>query len=135
MPTRFMPGSDKPVWEMKDLLVGIVEAFDGLIYVSTDSYQIEYINEKLIKRRGHDTGKELCFKALNGRESPCPFCVKEQVSRGQIVSFEVKDPRDQRWYLSVNSPVYYQDAVISHLSMITDIHERKTSELNLREST
>jgi transcriptional regulator with PAS, ATPase and Fis domain len=132
----FMPNSTvKSQWESKALLKGIVEAFDGLIYLSSDNYHIEYINEKLIKRKGYDIGKELCFKALHGRDDPCPFCVKEQVLNGGIVSFEVRDPRDHRWYLSVNSPVFHRNSSIFHLSMITDIHERKMAEISLKERT
>ena len=120
-------------WGSKAVLQSIIAAFDGLIYVSSKDYQLEYINEKLIKRRGYDAGKELCFKALHGRDAPCPFCVKEQVLRGQKVSFEVQDPRDRRWYLSVNTPVLRDNVPMSHLSMITDIHERKLAEIDLRE--
>jgi hypothetical protein len=42
---------EKPAWEGKSLLKSIVEAFQGLIYVSSNDYRIEYINEKLIKRK------------------------------------------------------------------------------------
>lgn len=135
MPHRPGPNTTEHSWQRKDLLKSILEAFDGLIYVSSKDYRVEYINDKLIKRQGYDIGRELCFKALHGRNSPCPFCVKEQVTKGEIISFDVKDPRDLRWYLSVNSPVMNQDGGFSHLAMITDIHERKIAELNLREST
>lgn len=121
-------------WGSKALLSSVLESFDGLIYVSSDRYRIEYINERLIKRRGYNIERERCYKALHGRETPCPFCVKTQVMEGENVSFEVKDPRDQRWYLSVNTPVFRNRLAMSHLSMITDIHDRKVSEMRLREN-
>ena len=126
---------EKPAWEGKSLLKSIVEAFQGLIYVSSNDYRIEYINEKLIKRKKYNIKTELCYKALHGRDAPCPFCVKEQVNRLNVVSFEVRDPRDQRWYLSVNSPVLHKDGAVSHLSMITDIQEKKIAEINLKADT
>jgi transcriptional regulator with PAS, ATPase and Fis domain len=135
MVKRALGLSEEPAWEGKTLLKSIVEAFQGLIYVSSNDYRIEYVNEKLIKRKKYDIKTELCYKALHGRDEPCPFCVKEQVSKINVVSFEVRDPRDQRWYLSVNSPVLHKDEAVSHLSMITDIHEKKTAEINLKADT
>jgi transcriptional regulator with PAS, ATPase and Fis domain len=126
---------EKPAWEGKSLLKSIVEAFQGLIYVSSNDYRIEYINKKLIKRKKYNIKTELCYRALHGRDAPCPFCVKEQVNKLNVVSFEVRDPRDQRWYLSMNSPVLHKGGAVSHLSMITDIHEKKTAEINLKADT
>jgi transcriptional regulator with PAS, ATPase and Fis domain len=127
--------SQQRKWKSRGLLRGILDSFDGLIYVSSSDYHLEYINPKLIKRRGHDVSSELCFKALHGRDHPCPFCVKDIVNTGEVVSFEVRDPRDQRWYLSVNSPVFAKNEVVAHLSMISDIHERKVAEISLRDRT
>ena len=121
-------------WRKRTLLKGIVDAFDGLIYVSSKTYQIEYINKRLVKRKGYDASNQLCFKALHGRDTPCPFCVKDQVNFGETVSFEVKDPRDGRWYLSVNRPLAHDDGDVSHLSLITDVHDRKMAEISLREN-
>lgn len=127
--------SQQRTWKSRGLLRGILDAFDGLIYVSSSDYRLEYINPKLIKRQGHDVYTELCFKVLHGRNNPCPFCVKDSVNKGEVVSFEVRDPRDQRWYLSVNSPVWAKSKVVAHLAMITDIHERKVAEISLRNSS
>ena len=127
--------SQQRSWKSKGLLRGILDAFDGLLYVSSNDYRLEYINPNLIKRQGHDIYTEFCYKALHGRDDPCPFCVKDSVNKGDVVSFEVRDPRDQRWYLSVNSPVWEKREVVAHLSMITDIHERKVAEISLRNST
>ncbi|MDJ0912826.1 MAG: sigma-54 dependent transcriptional regulator [Desulfobacterales bacterium] len=121
-------------WKSGALLKSIIEAFEGLIYVSSNDYKIEYINAKLIKRRGHDIGKETCYKALHGRDAPCTFCVKDSVLEGKNIAFDIQDPRDQRWYLSVNTPVFRDSVPIAHLSMITDIHEKKLSEIHLREN-
>jgi transcriptional regulator with PAS, ATPase and Fis domain len=127
--------SQQRIWKSRGLLQGILDAFDGLIYVSSSDYRLEYINPKLIKRRAHDVYTEFCYKALHGREDPCPFCVKDSVNKGEVVSFEIRDPRDQRWYSSINSPVRANSQVVAHLSMITDIHERKVAEISLRTNT
>ena len=129
------PNITEHSWQGEDLLKSILNAFEGLIYVSSKEYKIEYINDKLIHKKGLSVFADTCFKTLHSRKSPCPFCVKDQVNRGETVCFDVKDPRDMRWYLSVNSPILNRDGIFSHLAMITDIHERKMAELTLREST
>lgn len=124
----------KTRWHKRALLKGIVESFEGLIYVSSQDYHIEYVNQRMIKQKGIDPSSGPCFKVLHARESPCPFCVKDQVNFGKTVSFEVKDPRDQRWYRSVNTPLHHDDGGISHLSLISDIHDRKMAEIDLQEN-
>ena len=37
---------------------------------------------------------------------------------------------DGHWYYSVNTPIFHTDQSISHLSVVTDIHARKTVELS-----
>jgi PAS domain S-box-containing protein len=110
----------------------IVNAFDGLIYVCSSDYRIEYMNEPLIERTGYDATGEPCFKALHNRSDVCPWCVNERVFRGETVRWEVKSPKDQRWYYIVNSPIYHPDGTISKQAMITDINERKENEEELR---
>ena len=119
--------------ESKARFSAILEGFDGLIYVCTKDYQIEYINERMVKRKGSNPCSEPCYKALHDRQSPCPFCVMEQVQTGQSVRFEVKDPRDGRWYHSANTPIVHADGTISLLALITDIHDRKMAESALLE--
>jgi PAS domain-containing protein len=39
----------------------IVKAFDGLIYVCSRDYRIEFMNERFIKRTGYDPHGMLCY--------------------------------------------------------------------------
>jgi uncharacterized protein YqgQ len=42
-----------------------VEAFDGLVYICSQEYRIEFMNEELIKRTGYDGTGELCYRVLH----------------------------------------------------------------------
>ena len=46
----------------------IVEAFDGLIYICSEDYRIEFMNKKFIERIGYDGTGELCYKVIHDRE-------------------------------------------------------------------
>jgi PAS domain S-box-containing protein len=106
----------------------IVEAFDGLIYICSEDYRIEFMNEKLIDRTGKNALGEFCYEALHDRDSVCPWCVNERVFAGETVRWELQSPKDGRWYYVVNAPIHNADGSISKQSMIMDITERKVAE-------
>jgi signal transduction histidine kinase len=106
----------------------IVRAFDGLIYVCSQDYRIEFMNENFIKRTGYDATGELCYKALHDLDSICPWCVNERVFKGESVRWEIQSPKDRRWYYIVNTPIYHTDGTVSKQAMILDITDRKQME-------
>ena len=76
----------------------IVEAFDGLVYVCSQDYRIEFLNEQFIERTGYDATGDRCYKALHDLDSICSWCVNERVFKGETVRWEVQSPKDNRWY-------------------------------------
>jgi PAS domain S-box-containing protein len=111
----------------------IVEAYDGLIYICSQDYRIEFMNRKLIERTGCDGAGGFCYEALHGRDSVCPWCVNERVFSGETVHWEIQSPKDGRWYHVVNVPIYHANGTISKQSVIADIHDLKLTEEKLRE--
>jgi len=108
-------------------LEAIVEAFDGLIYLSSQDYRIEFMNEQYIKRHGYDATGQVCYKALHHRDSVCPWCLNPRIFKGETVRCEVLTPRDN-WYYVVSTPIYHSDGSTSKLAMIMDISDRKEAE-------
>jgi PAS domain S-box-containing protein len=120
--------------ESQAKLSAILESFDGLIYVSSQDYRLLFMNANLIKSVRRDATGERCYKALQNRHEPCPFCVLPQILSEQTTQrFEMFNPRDQCWYQSVNSPLHHANDTVSLLALVTDISERKQSELALQE--
>ena len=97
---------DKTLREREERYRAIVEAFDGLIYICSEDYRIEFMNEELITRTGYDATGEVCYRVLHERDSVCPWCVKERVLKGETVRWEIESPKDNRWYYVVNTPIY-----------------------------
>jgi PAS domain S-box-containing protein len=106
----------------------IVESFDGLFYICSPDYRVEFMNPRLIERTGYDGTGEYCYKVLYELNSICPWCVNERVFRGETVRGEVQNPKDGRWYYEVNSPIYHNDGRISKQAMIQDITGLKLAE-------
>ena len=125
---------EKTLREREERYRAIVEAFDGLIYICSDEFRIEFMNKELIRRTGYDATGELCYRVLHERDSVCPWCVKERVLKGETVRWEIQSPRDNRWYYVVNTPIYNADGTISKQAMILDITDRKEMEGALAKS-
>lgn len=108
----------------------MVDAFDGLIYICSADYRIEYLNTRMIGHFGYDATGELCYKAF-GRPSVCPWCDNHKVFKGETTRWEAINPRDARWYYIINAPLHHTDGTVSKYSLMMDIHGRKKNEEEL----
>ena len=125
---------EEAVRESESHYRAIVEAFDGLIYICSQDYRIEFMNKQMVERTGYDGAGQQCYKVLHDLDSICPWCVNKQVFAGETVRWEVQSPKDNHWYYVVNTPIYHTDGSVSKQAMITDITERKRIEEALRAS-
>jgi PAS domain S-box-containing protein len=112
----------------------IVDSFDGIIYICSQDYKVEFMNETLIKRTGRNAIGEPCYKALHDLSEICPWCINDKIFKGETIKWEIQSPKDKRWYYVINTPIYHTDGSMSKQSMIMDITERKIAENNLIES-
>lgn len=112
----------------------MVEALDCMIYVCSSDYRILFMNERLIERAGYNATNKVCYEALHERKEVCPWCVNERVFKGETVRWEVRSPKDNRWFSVVNSPLRLPDGTVCKQAMFFDITEQKRSEEFLRKS-
>ncbi len=112
----------------------IIEAFDGLIYICSQNYEVEFMNQRLIERTGSYPLGQKCYQVLHDRDEVCPWCINERVFRGETVRWEVLSPRDLRWYYVVNTPIRHPDGSMSKMAMIQDVTAHKQTEKALKEA-
>ncbi len=120
------------VLKERDLqLSAIIQAFDGFVYVCNEDFRVTFMNERLIRRTGFDGTGLRCHKVLHDLDAVCPWCRNDRVLKGETVRWEVKSPKDQRWYYVIDIPILRTDGAISKFAMIIDIHQRKEAEQEL----
>jgi PAS domain S-box-containing protein len=118
----------------KERYRAIIEAFDGLLYICSSDYKVEFMNKKLIDRTGYDGTGQMCYKVLHNLDEICPWCVNDRIQNGESAKWEIQSPKDNRWYSVANTPIFRPDGRISKQAMIYDITESKLAELAIRES-
>ncbi|MDR4505745.1 MAG: PAS domain-containing protein [Candidatus Scalindua sp.] len=106
----------------------IAHSFDGLIYICSESYSVEFMNEKFLERTGFDPTGQKCYKALHDLDSICSWCVNERVFQGETVYWELLSPKDNRWYHIMNAPFVHPSGQTYKMSIIQDITDRKNAE-------
>jgi PAS domain S-box-containing protein len=112
----------------------MIEAFDGYIYICSQNYEIEFMNQRFIERTGYYPLGQKCYKALHDREEVCPWCLNDRVFKGETVRWEVQSPKDLRWYAVVNTPIQHPEGSMSKMAMIQDVTIQKQMEKALQES-
>jgi len=125
--------AEKTLQEREKELSAIMDHVKGFIYTVFPNYRIEFANYALIKKAGKDIIGETCYKALFSNNSPCTFCPFKKIFSGKSDKFEFKGLFDERWYKAISSPIKDEAGNTSKLlTIITDIHDIKIEEENLR---
>ncbi len=110
-------------------LSGILEAFQGFIYICTEDYVLAYMNKSLKDVTGKHENGDKCFKVIYGLDRPCQWCDNDRIFKGDTVKKEFKSPKNARWYYAVNTPILdMDDKVVQMQAVLIDINERKMAE-------
>jgi PAS domain S-box-containing protein len=129
---RAKPPVGKNPAEIEARLRAMIDSFEGFIYICSRDHRIEYMNERLTERTGHDGTGEPCYKVLHNLDEICPWCINERIFNGETVHWEIQSPKDRRWYSIVNTPIYNPDGSISKQALIRDITDTKRAESDLK---
>lgn len=120
--------------ESESKLSGILEAFEGSVYICSKDYQISYMNRTLKDIVGEVNNGSLCYQKIYGLDKPCGWCAHNRIFTGESVKVEFQDPKTGRWLYALNTPIFASDNTVSRKqTVILDIHERKMAEDAIRE--
>jgi len=126
--------TEEELRESEEKYRSMMEAMKDSAYICSSRFRIEYMNQAMISRIGHDGTDELCHKAIYDNDEKCSWCLFDQVQQGKHVEYELANPRDSHYYSIINSPIFHSGEPISKLTICRDITESKAMEAQLRQT-
>jgi len=114
-------------------LTSIFEAMVDGVYVIDGDFNVEYINDVMIKAFGQGDGRK-CYQIINGRDKICPWCRAKEVFAGKTIRWEHHTENLDQTYDLVEFPLKNEDGTLSKVSIYRDITQRKRNEERLKVS-
>ncbi len=118
-------------------LLAILDGIDDVIYVADpENYELLHVNEAFKAYWGKDVVGKKCYKVLQDRDEPCPFCTnslifKEFLGRSHIWEFQNKV--NKRWYRCSDKAIQWVDGRMVRFEIATDITKLKLLENELKD--
>ena len=114
-------------------LAAIFEAMVDAVYVIDPDYNLEYMNNAMIRNFGHGVGRK-CHQVIQKIDEVCPWCKAPEVFAGKSVRWEQYILNQDRTYDLIEIPLKSADGTLSKVSMFRDITQRKKTEDKFRAS-
>ena len=139
----FLPGSrgeSNPRKALPSQLEDIINSIPADVYVSDlETYEILYMNQRMIDNFGGDYTGAICWEAFRSLEGPCPHCTNPELLDDQgepagVVEWETKNPLLETWYQNFDRAIPWVDGRYVRLQIATDITKRKRAEQALQAS-
>ena len=116
-------------------LIALFEGIDDVMYISDpESYELVYVNSAFRQGWGEDVIGKQCYRVLQNRDTPCPFCSNAIIfgSRlGQTYIWEFQNEITGRWYRCADKALRWADGRLLRFEIAVDISERKQMEKEL----
>ncbi len=123
--------STKPALQKTFDADALLDSVDGMVFVASPDYRIEYMNEAARRKIGRDMTGSHCFQAFHGLAQRCPWCMGDLVLQGQTIRQEILGRLDKRWYSNVITPLHREDDSVSIQAFVFDITDQKLAQASL----
>ncbi|MBU8893105.1 MAG: PAS domain S-box protein [Bacteroidales bacterium] len=102
----------------------ILNTFFHGVYICSPDYYVEYLNLGLEKRVGENSLGEKCYKAIYNLNEKCKWCVFDELTTKNHVTYKLKNPVDNKYYQVKNMLLDNG----SKLTMFEDISKQEKAE-------
>ena len=100
-----------------------MEATQDPVYVCSEDYKIQYLNQAMIDRIGRDATGELCYEALHGFHRKCKWCKDEGLFQNGHTEKNIISPLDNRSFYVSSTVFINENESLSKLSILRDTTE------------
>lgn len=106
-------------------ITAILEAIEEGIYLIDEDYNIEYMNNAMVRLYGEGTGKK-CYEVLNESSEICTWCKAKSVFEKKYpIRWEFNNTRMGKVFRMTEMPVKQKNGKISKLTICSDITDSK----------
>ncbi|HBG4479227.1 TPA: bifunctional diguanylate cyclase/phosphodiesterase [Clostridioides difficile] len=107
-------------------VINLIDELDEIVYVSSlDTYELLYINEIGKKAMGlNDISHLKCYKALQGKDSPCEFCTNSILKEDEYYIWENTNTRTNRHFILKDKLIKWEGKH-ARLEIALDITEKE----------
>ena len=126
---------DEKINTERKKLLAILDASEDILYVSDpETYELVHVNTAFTKIWGDNVIGKLCYKVLQGRDEPCPFCTNDIIfgkKLGQTHFWEFQNEKTNYWFRCADRAIDWVDGRKVRIELATDITEIKQINLQL----
>lgn len=83
--------------------------YTGNIYISDmETYDLLYLNENICETLHISGAQEIgqkCYKVVQGRDTPCPFCTNRQLEKGKVYRWEFYNPQLNQTFIKTDKMI------------------------------
>lgn len=118
-----------------DRLTSVFDALDQPVYVADmDTYEVLYANRALRITVGGEAVGQLCYRVLQGRDTPCPFCTNDAIRRldGAPLQWEFHNEFLDRHYALTDRMIGWPDGRRVRFELAIDVTDRVRAVAELR---
>lgn len=111
----------------------LMDEMPELVYVAdTETYELLYMNKAGCEMFGVDElHGQLCYKVLQGFDSPCPFCTNHLLSLDQPYTWEYTNPKAGGHYLLKDKLINWENRTV-RLEIAFDITRNENEKVALQ---
>jgi len=122
----------------REQMLAMFDGMDEVIHVADpETHELLYMNAPARAAWGDRVG-EKCYRVLQGRDTPCPFCTNDRIfgaHTGRTHVWELQNTINQRWYRCIDRAIRWTDGRMVRFEMAIDIDDAKRAEEELHAQT
>ncbi len=125
--------------EAHERLITVLNSIDAHIYVADmDSYEILFMNKKMIEDFKADFVGKKCFASFRNEEKPCEICTNhlllDETKRPKdVYAWQGQNPITRRWYMNSDRAIDWVDGRLARIQIAMDITAAKESDQERRQ--
>ena len=130
----YLKAKESQLVESEKKYQAIMGSMKEPVYITSETFLIEYMNPTMIQRTGYDATGEACFEAIHGFGERCPWCAFDTIKSGSPQEMDIVSFKDNHSFHVSSTPIAHADGTVSMLNVLRDTTRLKQIETQLQQA-